>query len=114
MKGKIQRLGTGKYRYRGHMIWLRDCRYWCSPDPSDWPTWGWTLRKIVAYIDNWETAFEEGRVQGNMIGMNEETAKALLKQLTEFNRAVAAQARSMSTILENMSEMLKSFNVEEK
>ena len=46
--------------------------------------------------------------------MNEETAKALLKQLTEFNRAVAAQARSMSTILENMSEMLKSFNVEEK
>ena len=112
MKGKIQRLGTGKYRYRGHMVWLRDFRYWCSPDPSDWPTWKWTLRGVVKYIDDWEAAFEEGRVYGNMIGMSEETAQQLIKQLTAFNKAVAAQARTTRQLCENMTEMLKSFDIE--
>ena len=82
---KIIRIKTGKYRYRGHIIWTDDVlRYWCSPDPSDWPKYGLTLREIINYINDWETAYEENRVNGNFIEMSEATAQELLKELTRL------------------------------
>ena len=79
---KVIRIKTGKYRYRGHIICTDDVlRYWCSPDPSDWPKYGWTLREIINYINAWETAYEENRVDGNFIKMSEETAQSLLTEL---------------------------------
>lgn len=105
---KVIRIKRGKYRYRGHIIWTDDVlRYWCSPDPSDSPTWSWTLRGIVDYIDRWEDAFEDNRVSGNLILMSEETAQELLKTLTEQ----AELAKATLEDLMRMTERLKGFSI---
>jgi len=109
---KVIRIKRGKYRYRGHIIWTDDVlRYWCSPDPSSRPTWDRTLRGIVDYIDRWETAFEENRVDGNFILMSEETAQELLKTLIEFNRKQAELAKAIVKDLMRMTELLNGFSI---
>ena len=109
---KVICIKRGKYRYRGHVIWTDDVlHYWCSPDPSSWPTWDWILRGIVDYIDKWETAFEENRVDGNLILMSEETAQELLKTLTEHYRTQAELAKAHVEDLMRMTEILKGFSI---
>ena len=109
---KVIRIKRGKYRYRGHIIWTDDVlRYWCSPDPSGWPTWDWTLRGIVGYIDKWETAFEENRVSGNLILMSEETAQELLNSLIKHNKLQSELARATRENLERITEILKGFSI---
>lgn len=109
---KVIRIKRGKYRYRGHIIWTDDVlRYWCSPDPSRCPTWDWTLRGIVDYIDKWETAFEENRVDGNLILMSEETAQKLLNTLIKHNKLQSELARSIGGSLERITEILKIFSI---
>ena len=96
---KVIRIKTGKYRYRGHIIWTDDVlRYWCSPDPSDWSVCKWSLREIKKYIDDWETAFEEGRVSGNIIGVSEETLKELCNTIERMNRLLATTWPSIEQI----------------
>ena len=108
MCNEIIRIKTGKYRYRGHIIWHRDFRYWCSPDPSDISVCGKTLREVVGFIDRWEVAFAEGRVNGNFIELSEETAQLLLKRILEFNQSL----RETRTMLAKMSSQLIQFRVE--
>ena len=109
---KVICIKRGKYRYRGHIIWTDDVlRYWCSPDPSSWPTWDWTLRGIVGYIDKWETAFEENRVDGNLILMSEETAKELLNTITKYNKVQLEHERAIREDLVKMTEILNGFSI---
>ena len=109
---KVIRIRRGKYRYRGHIIWTDDVlHYWCCPDPSSSPTWGRTLREIVDYIDKWETAFEENRVDGNFILMSEETAQELLTTIIRHNKLLSELARANRENLEGITEILKSFSI---
>ena len=109
---KVIRIKCGNYRYRGHIIWTDDVlRYWCCPDPRDSPTWSWTLREIVDYIDRWEEAFEDNRVMGNLILMSEETARELLNTLIKHNKLLSECAMAMSEELERITEKLKSSSV---
>lgn len=96
---KVICIKRGKYRYRGHIIWTDDVlRYWCSPDPSDWRVCKWSLREAKKYIDDWETAFEEGRVYGNIIGASEETLQALCDAIEGMNRVLAGAWPSVEQI----------------
>ena len=108
MRYGITRIKTGKYRYRGHIIWHRDFRYWCAPDPSDISVCGNTLREVVSFIDRWEVAFVEGRANGNFIGLSEDTAQLLLKRILEFNQSL----RETNSMLAKMSSRLIQFRVE--
>ncbi len=108
MRYGITRIKTGKYRYRGHIIWHRDFRYWCAPDPSDISVCGNTLREVVGFIDRWEAAFAEGRANGNFIGLSEDTAQLLLKRILEFNQSL----RETNSMLAKMSSRLIQFRVE--
>lgn len=104
----ITRIKTGKYRYRGHIIWHRDFRYWCAPDPGDISVCGNTLREAVNFIDRWEAAFADGRVNGNFIELSEDTAQLLLKRILEFNQSL----RETNSMLAKMSSRLIQFRVE--
>lgn len=109
---KVIRIKRGKYRYRGHIIWTDDVLlYWCSPDPSSLPTWDRTLRGIVDYIDKWEAAFEENRVNGNLILMSEETAQELLKTITEHYRKQAELAKATAEDLMRVAEKLNGLRI---
>lgn len=109
---KVICIKRGKYRYRGHIIWTDDVlRYCCSPDPSSWPTWDWTLRGIVDYIDRWETAYEENRVSGNLILMSEETAQELLNTFIKHNKLQSELARANRENLERITEFVKSLSI---
>ncbi len=111
-RDKVICIKRGKYRYRGHIIWTDDVLcYWCSPDPSDRPTWARTLRGIVDYIDRWENAYEENRVNGNLILMSEETAQELLNTLIKYNKSVSEFAKANRENLERITEILKSFSI---
>lgn len=90
-EGKILiRIKAGKYRYRGHIIYSnnKDC-WWCCPDPSDQKVSHKTLRSSKQYIDDWETAFNEKRVCGNIIGISPQT----LSELDTRMKALSEQLR---------------------
>lgn len=109
---KVIRLKRGKYRYRGHIIWTDDVlHYWCCPDPSSFPTWARTLRRIVDYIDKWETAFEENRVDGNFILMSEETAQEFLNTLTKHNKLQLELTMATIENLERITKVLNGFSI---
>lgn len=84
------RIKAGKYRYRGHIIYSvnKHC-WWCCPDPSDQQVSHKTLRSSKQYIDEWETAFNEKRVCGNIIGISPHT----LSELETSMKAISEQLR---------------------
>lgn len=107
----IQRISLGKYRYRGHIIWYDDFAYCCSPDPSDWHIRKKTLREIVRYIDDWETAFACGNVYGNIIGASQSTIAALFESIKKMNEAIGKVPTTLSLRFEPMkwSDVLVDF-----
>ena len=89
---KLIRIKAGKYRYRGHIIYSdkgHPRRWWCCPDPSDIQVSCKTLRQARQYIDDWETAFNEKRVHGNIIGISSQT----LSELDTRVKAIYEQLR---------------------
>lgn len=110
----MKRIKTGKYRYRGHIIWFdrHDLQYHCNPDPSClWDVSRPTLRKIKEYIDDWEIAFEEGRVDGNFILMSEETARELADAIMRTSKALAESSMFSIAVLEKISRDLLSITI---
>lgn len=95
----MRRIKTGKYRYRGHIIYSDGRHRWlCCPDPSDMRVSHRTLRDSKKYIDEWERAFEEGRAYGNIIGASEEVINELGNRMSEAFRS----AVNINGLLENL------------
>lgn len=84
---KCIKIRRGKYRYRGHIIYSDKNRvWWCCPDPSDMRVRHKTLRESKLYIDNWEMAFEERRVHGNLIGASPQILNELSNRIEAMNK----------------------------
>lgn len=80
MTDKLLRIEKGLYRYREHLVWrdpLNRRLWWCNPSKDDWPSCRRTLKEIAKYIDDWETAREDGRIEGNFIKASQETIDRL-------------------------------------
>lgn len=96
---RCSKIKRGKYRYRGHIIYSDKNRvWWCCPDPSDMRVCHKTLRESKQYIDNWEEAFKDGRVHGNIIGASLQVLNELSNRIEAMNKHISDSFPSIKQI----------------
>ena len=105
-RDKCIKIRRGKYRYRGHIIYSDTNRiWWCCPDPSDTRVFHKTLRESKQYIDDWEVAFEERRVHGNIIGVSLQVLNELCNRIEAINKYSAdgiPHIKQLNSILDSL------------
>lgn len=64
-----------------------------------------TLRESKQYIDNWEEAFKDGRVCGNMIGASLQVLNELSNRIEAMNKHIAEglpHIKEINSILDSL------------